>query len=124
MTNARQRFGRAAEAQAQAYLVRRGYRLLAVNQRVGRGEIDIIARHGPALVFVEVKARRSAACGAPEDAVTVRKQRQIARLAELWMSARPWALAGVGEVRFDIVAIDATHVPPRLTHLRAAFTAG
>jgi putative endonuclease len=121
MTNARQRFGQAAEAQAQAYLVRRGYRLLAVNQRVGRGEIDIIARHGQALVFVEVKARRSATCGAPEDAVTVRKQRQIARLAELWMSARPSILAGVDEVRFDIVAIDATHVPARVTHLRAAF---
>ena len=66
MTNARQRFGRAAEAQAQAYLVRRGYSLLAVNQRVGRGEIDIIARHGRALVFMEVKARRSSACGAPK----------------------------------------------------------
>jgi putative endonuclease len=121
MSNARQRFGRAAEAQAQAYLVRRGYSLLAVNQRVGRGEIDIIARHGCALVFVEVKARRSTTCGAPEDAVTARKQRQIARLAELWMSARPWALAGVDEVRFDIVAIDATHVPARVTHLRSAF---
>ena len=66
MTNARQRFGRAAEAQAQAYLVRRGYRLLAVNQRVGRGEIDIIARHGSALVFVEVKARRSTAAARPK----------------------------------------------------------
>ena len=124
MTNARQRFGQAAEAQAQAYLVRRGYRLLAVNQRVGRGELDIIARHGRALVFVEVKARRSTMCGTPEDAVTVRKQRQIARLAELWMCSRPWALVGVGEVRFDIVAIDATQVPPRVRHLRAAFATG
>ena len=41
--------------------------------------------------------------------MTIRKQRQIARLAELWMCSRPWALVGVGEVRFDVVAIDATH---------------
>ncbi len=90
--------------------------------RIGRGELDIIARRGPTLAFVEVKARRTASCGAPEDAVDARKRRQVARLAELWMAVRPWALRGVDEVRFDVIAVDATREPARVRHLPAAFT--
>ena len=123
VTTERQRLGSGAERAAADYLAARGYRLLAVNQRVGRGELDIIARHGSVLVFVEVKARRSLSCGAPEDAVTVRKRRQVARLAELWLAARPYALAGVQEVRFDILAVDLTTAPAQIRHLPAAFDA-
>ena len=46
----------------------------------------------------------------------------VARLAELWLAARPWALTGVSEVRFDIVAVDAAARPPEVRHLEAAFT--
>ncbi len=120
--NARQQFGRAAEAAAASYLTGRGWTLLGRNVRIGRGELDLIARRGPVLAFVEVKARRSAACGAPEDAVDARKRRQVARLAELWLAARPWALRGVSDVRFDVVAVDATVRPPEVRHLAAAFT--
>ena len=123
MTTRRQRLGTGAERAAADYLAARGYRVLAVNQRVGRGELDIIARRGPVLVFAEVKARRSLSCGAPEDAVTVHKRRQVARLAELWLAARPNALAGVQEVRFDILAVDFTTAPAQIRHLRAAFDA-
>lgn len=121
--NERQQFGRAAEEAAARYLQRRGWRLLGRNVRIGRGELDLIARRGPVLAFVEVKARRSAAAGAPEDAVTPRKRRQVARLAGLWLALRPWALDGVTDVRFDIVAVDATAVPAAVRHLAAAFTA-
>jgi putative endonuclease len=121
--NERQQFGRAAEEAAAQYLQRRGWRLLDRNVRIGRGELDLIARRGPVLAFVEVKARRSGAAGAPEDAVTPRKQRQVARLAGLWLAWRPWALTGVTDVRFDIVAVDATAVPAAVRHLPAAFTA-
>ncbi len=114
-------FGRAAERLAVAYLQQRAYRIVAVNQRVGRGEIDIIARQGGVLAFIEVKARRSRTCGTPEDAVTLRKRRQIARLATLWLSSRPGALVGVSDVRFDIIAVDALKQPPRIRHLPAAF---
>jgi putative endonuclease len=120
--NTRQQFGRAAEAAAAAYLVREGWLLLGRNVRIGRGELDLIARRGPVLAFVEVKARRSAACGSPEDAVDRRKRRQIARLAELWLAARPWALRGVSDVRFDVIAVDATTRPPEIRHLPGAFT--
>jgi putative endonuclease len=117
-------FGRAAERLAVTYLQRQAYRIIAVNQRVGRGEIDIIARRAGVLAFIEVKARRTRTCGAPEDAVTPRKRRQIARLATLWLGSHPRSLAGVSDVRFDIIAIDALERPPRIRHLRAAFDAG
>ena len=120
--NGRQQFGRAAEEAAARYLQRRGWRVLGRNVRVGRGELDLIARRGPVLAFVEVKARRSGAAGAPEDAVTPRKQRQVARLAGLWLAGRPWALDGVTDVRFDIIAVDAASVPVSVRHLSAAFT--
>jgi putative endonuclease len=120
----RLRFARAAEQYAAAYLERRAWRILAVNQRVARGEIDIIARRAGVLAFVEVKARRTRGYGAPEDAVTPRKQRQIARLAELWMGARPGIMRGVTDVRFDIIAVDLSCRPPQLRHLPAAFDGG
>jgi putative endonuclease len=121
--NERQQFGRAAEEAAARYLQRQGWRLVDRNVRIGRGELDLIVRRGPVLAFVEVKARRSSTAGAPEDAVTPRKRRQVARLAGLWLAARPWALTGVTDVRFDIVAVDATAAPASVRHLAAAFTA-
>jgi putative endonuclease len=119
--NARQLFGRAAEEAAARYLIAHGWRLLGRNVRIGRGELDIVARRGPVLAFVEVKARRTRTCGAPEDAVSPLKRRQVARLAELWLAARPWALTGVDDVRFDIIAVDATAFPSAIRHLPAAF---
>jgi putative endonuclease len=116
-------FGRLAERLAASFLQAKGYRILAVNQRVGRGEIDLIAQRLGVLAFVEVKGRRTLTCGAPEDAVTPRKRRQIARLAELWLACRPQALCGVTEIRFDIVAVDATRRPPQVRHIPAAFEA-
>jgi putative endonuclease len=119
--DARQRLGRAAEQVAADYLEEAGYRILARNARVGRGELDIVARRGGALVFVEVKARRTRACGSPEDAVTPLKQRQVGRLAERWLAGRPGLQRAVNEVRFDVIAVDLTVAPPRVRHLPAAF---
>jgi len=120
--NARQHFGRAAEEAAARHLIQHGWRLLGRNVRIGRGELDIVARRGPVLAFVEVKARRTRTCGAPEDAVGAMKRRQVARLAELWLAARPWALTGVDDVRFDIIAVDSSSFPSTIRHLPAAFT--
>lgn len=96
--------------------------MLGRNVRVGRGELDLIVRRAGVLAFVEVKARRTATFGAPEDAVDARKRRQVARLAELWLGVRPWVLRGVEDVRFDVVAVDASTRPPAVRHLPAAFT--
>jgi putative endonuclease len=119
----RLRFARTGEDAAARYLAGRGWRILGRNVRVGRGELDLVVRRGAVLAFVEVKARRSGACGTPEDAVTRHKRRQVARLAELWMAVRPWALRGVDEVRFDIVAVDSTRPSVEIRHLPAAFEA-
>ena len=120
--NARQQFGRAAEEAAAQYLLHRGWTLLGRNVRIGRGELDLIVRRADVLAFVEVKARRTAEYGTPEDAVDARKRRKVARLAELWLSVRPWALRGVNDVRFDVVAVDAAVCPPVVRHLAGAFT--
>lgn len=120
--NARQQLGRAAEEAAARHLSREGWVLLGRNVRIGRGELDLIARRGGVLAFVEVKARRTTTCGSPEDGVGPRKRRQVARLAELWLGSRPWALRGVTDVRFDVIAVDAASTPATVRHLPAAFT--
>jgi putative endonuclease len=122
VVNDRQTFGRAAEEAAARYLAGHGWRLLGRNVRIGRGELDVIARRGCVLAFVEVKARRTFSYGSPEDAVGPRKRRQVARLAEIWLGARPWALRGIEEVRFDVIAVDATLHPCGVRHIPAAFT--
>lgn len=103
MLNRRQRFGLACESLAVDVLKGSGYRILARNYRTKMGEIDIIARDGDTIVFVEVKARRDAgAYGHPKYAVTRAKQQKISKVALYY-------LKGTGQIgcraRFDVVAI-------------------
>jgi putative endonuclease len=83
-------------------LARQGYAILATRYRTRVGEIDIVARDGPTLVFVEVKTRRSEICGLPAEAVTRRKQRRIVTMAR-------WYLTETGLhgtlCRFDVVTV-------------------
>ncbi len=74
---AAQGLGRTGERLATAHLVRLGYEVLEQNFRCRYGEIDLVARHGQDLVFVEVKTRRGTAFGLPEEAVTMRKRQKI-----------------------------------------------
>ena len=121
--NARQQFGRAAEAAAARYLVRDGWTLLGRNVRIGRGELDLIARRGAVLAFVEVKARRT------DRLRRARGRRRRGASGARWpgwpscgSACGPWALRGVSDVRFDIVAVDAAVRPPVVRHLPGAFT--
>lgn len=102
MQDARQSLGRAGEDAACAELRRRGYTIVARRYRTRAGEIDIVARDGRTLVFVEVKARSGPAFGSGLDAVTPRKQAQVRRMATdyLWRS-------GLGEAacRFEVAAV-------------------
>ena len=94
--------GKRGEAIAADFLARKGWRLVEHNYRAGRGEIDIIAwAHEKLLVFVEVKTRSTDGFGGPEEAVTLRKQDQLARTAGLYMEQIDYDW----EIRFDIVAI-------------------
>jgi putative endonuclease len=112
--------GRRGEDRAAQYLRRRGYRILARNWRCRLGEIDLIALDGNTLVFVEVKTRRGETFGPPEAAVRAGKQRQIARVAEAFLTAS--GLRGA-VCRVDVVAVDLTAGPARVTWIRDAFPA-
>ncbi len=112
-------FGRWGEDFAVAHLVAQGVQVLDRNWRCSHGELDVVAldRDGT-FVFVEVKARRTAAFGQPSEAVDARKTRRIRRLAVLWLADH----GRHGEMRFDVVSV--VRQPgcvPVLEHLRAAF---
>jgi putative endonuclease len=94
--------GDAGERAAAEYLESKGYRVLHRNYRFGRGEIDLIARTGGTIVFVEVKTRSTGSYGEPEEAVTPSKMRQIRRIASAWLAERR---IGECDCRFDIVAV-------------------
>ena len=77
----RKELGLRGESLAADYLAGQGYRLLARNHRTPLGELDLIARDGPELVFVEVKTRIGGEQTAPEESVNWSKAERLARLA-------------------------------------------
>jgi putative endonuclease len=121
MTHARLSFGLFGEELACQTLEQRGYVILTRRYRTKHGEIDIVARHGECLVFVEVKARHDGSFGDPEEAVTLRKQQQM-----VWMATDYLARQVVGEVacRFDVVGINTRTDPPSVTLIEDAFRPG
>ncbi|MEW6062226.1 MAG: YraN family protein [Bacteroidota bacterium] len=94
--------GSIGEEIAEQFLVNNGYLILEKNFYYQHGEVDIIAKDGETLVFVEVKTRRSTRFGAPEEAVTVKKQEILRRTAEGYVMLKN--LNNV-ECRFDVVSI-------------------
>lgn len=94
--------GDAGERAAADYLEGKGYRVLHRNYRSGRGEIDLIARAGRTIVFVEVKTRSTASYGEPEEAVTASKVRRIRRVASAYLAERR---IGECDCRFDVIAV-------------------
>ena len=93
--------GGAAEESACRFLRDRGYEIVARNWRTMRGEIDIVARDGSTLVFIEVKSRSRPGFGGPEAAVHPAKQRRLIAAARDFLSGTQCELP----VRFDVVAI-------------------
>lgn len=99
----RRKLGKEMENLAAQKLEAMGYRILEANYRCPAGEIDLVARHGSYLVFVEVKYRRGEVSGSPEEAVDQRKQRVISRVALYYLTGH-----GLGEdtpCRFDVAAV-------------------
>ena len=107
MTFARQRLGRAAEQLVAERLERAGWRIVARNERLPSGELDLVALDGETLVFVEVKAGTTGAARGPErpaHAVGRRKQLKLRRLAREWIWERRGP-SGVAGYRFDVVGV-------------------
>ena len=113
--------GAAGEALAAQHLEQLGFRIVARNVHLRFAELDLVAVDGAALVIVEVRLRAGADFGSAEESVDARKQRRIVR-ATSELLARG-GLPRFARVRFDVVAIDAAAHPPRVTHIRDAFTA-
>lgn len=100
---ARRSLGQAGEQAAALWYEARGYEVVARNWRCRDGEIDLVVRRGRQFVFCEVKARTTAAFGAPVEAVGRPKQVRLRRLAARWISeAAPVRPTGV---RFDVVSV-------------------
>jgi putative endonuclease len=112
--------GRAAEARAAAHLQAHGLRIVARNYRAAGGEIDLIARHGAELVFVEVRSRRSAAFGSAAETVTAAKRRRIQLAAQHYLQHLPQR--ALPPCRFDIVSITGAGDAAPLQWLQNAFT--
>ena len=84
------------------YLKTQGYEILEKNYRCRIGEIDLIAKEGETLVFVEVKYRRSSEAGDPAEAVDYRKQKKISRVAEYYC----WKKQKLNQpCRFDVICV-------------------
>ncbi|HEX7058369.1 MAG TPA: YraN family protein [Solirubrobacterales bacterium] len=125
MTEARQRIGRAAEDFVAARLAAAGWEVVERNARTRYGELDIVARDGHTLVFVEVKAGHQGSAFGPErpvHGVGRKKQLRIRRLATAWMAERR-DIAPYVEIRFDAVGVtlDRGGRVVDVEYIRAAF---
>lgn len=111
--------GRSAEAAAVAWLEGRGYRVVERNVTTRAGEIDLVARDGDALCFVEIKARLDSRFGPAVAAVGPGKRRRLARAAALYLARSGWR----GECRFDVLGLEAEGPAWRYELIRGAFDA-
>ena len=118
MLNRYQTFGKTGESLAVRHLKKKGYRILERNYRNKIGEIDIVARHRGALVFVEVKARKSGHYGSPKFAVTAAKKRKISMVALTYLKATGQSRA---KARFDVVTVNAGGQTPQIDIIQNAF---
>ncbi len=113
------RKGRMAEAHAARWLARQGLRIIARNARLARGEIDIIAREGDTLCFIEVKAHRRRESSLL--AVHPEKQARLQSAAMAWLARHP-DMAGL-QCRFDLIILTPRGplAPPRIEHMKDVF---
>ncbi|MBI3616568.1 MAG: YraN family protein [Candidatus Omnitrophica bacterium] len=112
--------GKKGEAAAVKLLEQSGYRILGRNVRTKFGEIDLVAKEGETLCFVEIKARTGLKFGWPEEAVNSKKRWQLGRLASWYLQSR--RLESV-PVRFDVVSIllGPDGLPARTRLIKSAF---
>lgn len=115
--NARKTLGNRGEALAAEYLAEQGMKILAKNYRRRGGEIDIIAKDGSVLAFVEVKTRKSEGFAAPRESVGNVKRKRLRAAAEMWLMETGYD----GFCRFDVVEVITAGETPLIRHWRDAF---
>ena len=119
MAPAKQNLGDVGEQLACDFLKTKGYEILERNYRYGHGELDIIAKDGEMLVFVEVKTRQSQNYGPPEYSLTYGKQKQLRHIAEGYFYEHNIAEHAC---RFDVVTIEFLNNTHQINHIEHAFT--
>lgn len=113
--------GKEGEKVAVDFLQKKGYKILEINWRHRRSEIDVICMDGDILVFVEVKARSSTYFGNPESFVSARKEELMADAASVYMES----IGHTWEIRFDVLAIVFhNHIHQSIDHFKDAFFPG
>lgn len=118
----RQTLGKLGEDLACRELSGRGYAILARRYRSRFGEIDIVCRDGDAIVFVEVRARKTARAGRAAESLVPRKRRRLAAMALDYLA---WTHQIGSRCRFDVVAIDGLGGPTPVTTVHeSAFEVG
>jgi len=118
---ARRAQGDAAEERACRHLDRSGFTIVERKYRTKGGEIDIVARKGDVLVFVEVRSLEVTGFGTPEESVTPAKRRRIVAAARHYLSNIP--SSSWREARFDVIAIEGSGERAELRHYPGAFDA-
>ena len=109
--------GNRGESIAERHLLECGYKIIERNWRFSRAEVDIIAKEGDVLVFVEVKTRSSEVFGKPEESITSKKEALLKDAAAVYMEQinHEW------EIRFDIIAITIKGSTYSIEHFKDAF---
>ena len=115
----RRALGRWGEDVAVRHLEASGLVVLDRNWRCREGELDVVARDGTTLAFVEVKTRSGRGYGEPAEAVSRVKARRIHVLAARWLGER--RPVGSWDLRFDVVSVVRGGPEPEVVHLRGAF---
>jgi putative endonuclease len=109
--------GAKGENLAVRFLITNGYNVIEQNYRSGRSEIDIIARRGDLMVFVEVKTRKNNKYGYPESFLSEAQKERIHYAAEDYIAQNEWK----GSFRFDIIAIISSADVQEIDHFEDAF---
>lgn len=115
--NYRRMLGKKGEEKAAEYLKQAGYKILALNFTTKIGEIDIIARSGDEIAFVEVKTAVSTKFGPPQYAVNSDKQQKIKKVAAQFLSLQH----NYESCRFDVITLTGEEDALELDHFPAAF---
>ncbi|MBF0511983.1 MAG: YraN family protein [Candidatus Omnitrophica bacterium] len=117
---ANQVLGKYGESLAREYLQKLGFKILEQNFRTRLGEIDLIAKDGQTVCFIEVKMRVSLKQGEPYEAITVSKIRKLSQMAMIYLKFKYHTLEILS--RFDVISIvQGENQKPEIQHIKNAF---
>jgi len=113
--------GREGEKRAGQFLKKQGFRILDERFRTKFGELDLVCRKDRLIVFVEVRSRADENSPPPVESVTPKKISRVVKSAQVWLNEK--RLQGM-PLRFDLITVDMSVSPARISHYPAAFEAG